>query len=100
MGYDAQRGQPHAGASADLCVILRNDDDLQIGLLFVDSTIPEGFGTDAVAVNVARRLATEEETIALARALERAWRRCESQHPIWRLRVPCNEHDPHCALHV
>jgi len=57
---------------ADLCVILRNDDDLQIGLLFVDSTIPEGFGTDAVAVNVARRLATEEETIALARALERA----------------------------
>jgi hypothetical protein len=57
---------------ADLCVILKNDDHLQIGLLFVDSTTPDGFGTDAVATRVVNALGTEPETLALSRALERA----------------------------
>jgi hypothetical protein len=57
---------------ADLCVILRNDDHLQIGLLFVDSTVPDAFGTDTVAVQVAVALENEAETLALSRALERA----------------------------
>jgi len=60
------------GRPADLCVMLRNDDHLQIGLLFVDSTTPDGFGTDAVAVNVVNALETQPETLALSRALERA----------------------------
>jgi hypothetical protein len=60
------------GRPADLCVILKNDDDLQIGMLFVDSTDPDGFGTDAVAINVANALGTEPEILALCRALERA----------------------------
>jgi hypothetical protein len=45
---------------------------VQIGLLFVDSTAPDGFGTDAVAVNVANALGTQPEILALSRALERA----------------------------
>jgi hypothetical protein len=57
---------------ADLCVILRNDDHLPVGLLFVDSTTADGFGTDAVAVKVADTLENEAETLALSRALERA----------------------------
>src|ERR1700688_2317845 len=57
---------------ADLCIILRNDDHLQIGLLFVDSTVPNAFGTDTVAVQVAVALENEAETLALSRALERA----------------------------
>jgi hypothetical protein len=57
---------------ADLCIILRNDDHLPVGLLFVDSTTADGFGTDTVAVNVAKTLESEAEILALARALERA----------------------------
>jgi hypothetical protein len=57
---------------ADLCVILRNDDHLPVGLLFVDSTTADGFGTDAVAVKVANALENEAETLALSRTLERA----------------------------
>jgi hypothetical protein len=59
------------GRPADLCVILRNDEHLQIGILFVDSTTPDGFGSDEVAVNVVNTLETEAETLALSRALER-----------------------------
>ena len=57
---------------ADLCVILRNDDHLPVGLLFVDSTTADGFGTDIVAVNVANSLENEVEILALSRALDRA----------------------------
>jgi hypothetical protein len=57
---------------ADLCIILRNDDHLQIGILFVDSTTVDGFGTDPIAVNVVNALGGETEMLALSRALERA----------------------------
>jgi hypothetical protein len=60
------------GRPADLCVLLRNDDHLQIGVLFIDSTTLDGFGADAVAANVVNTLGTEAETLALSRALERA----------------------------
>jgi hypothetical protein len=56
---------------ADLCVILKNDDHLQIGLLFIDSTTRDGFGPDAVATAVVNMLGTQPETLALSRALER-----------------------------
>ena len=59
------------GRPADLCVILRDEDHVPIGLLFVDSIIQDGFGTDLVASRVANELGNEPETLALARALER-----------------------------
>jgi hypothetical protein len=57
---------------ADLCVILRNYDHLQIGMLFVDSTVANGFGNDTAATAVANALAVAPETLALGRALEGA----------------------------
>lgn len=58
-----------------LCIILKGTEEetsLPIGILFIDATNQDAFGTGATAVHVARSLEKEPEVLNLSRALSRA----------------------------
>jgi hypothetical protein len=58
---------------SDLCVILTSVDDgnARIGILYIDSTIPNRFGSETEATEVAKALEIEPEVRELAKAIAR-----------------------------